>query len=62
MQIIMGGKKILVNLSNDDFLVEEGERVSKMVIAKHEKVSWKEVIKQEESESGAGGLGHTGEE
>lgn len=51
-----------MNLSNDDFLVEDGERVYKMVIAKHEKVSWKEVIKLEESERGAGGLGHTGEE
>ena len=53
-------KIILVNISNDDFMVEDGERICQMVIAKHEKVSWEEVIELEESDRGAGGFGHTG--
>lgn len=53
-------KIILVNLSNEDFLVEDGERVCQMVIAKHEKVSWEEATELEESKRGAGGFGHTG--
>ena len=53
-------KIILVNISNDDFMVEDGERICQMVIAKHEKVSWEEVVELEESDRGAGGFGHTG--
>ena len=53
-------KIVLVNISNDDFIVEDGERICQMVIAKHEKVSWEEVIELEESDRGAGGFGHTG--
>ena len=52
-------KIVLVNILNDDFIVEDGERICQMVIAKHEKVSWEEVIKLEESDRGAGGFGHT---
>lgn len=53
-------KIILVNISNDDFMVEDGERICQMIIAKHEKVSWIEVVELEESDRGAGGFGHTG--
>ena len=51
---------ILVNLSNEDFVIEDGERICQMVVAKHETVSWSEVEDLEESERGAGGFGHTG--
>ena len=51
---------ILVNLSNEDFVVEDGERVAQMVIAKHEQSSWDEVEELIETERGAGGFGSTG--
>lgn len=51
---------ILVNLSNDDFTVENGERVAQLVIAKHEHISWEEVEVLEETTRGAGGFGSTG--
>ena len=51
---------ILVNLSNEDFLVEDGERVAQMVIAKHEQPPWEEVEELIETERGAGGFGSTG--
>ena len=51
---------ILVNLSNEDFLVEDGERVAQMVIAKHEQPSWDEVENLNETERGSGGFGSTG--
>ena len=51
---------ILVNLSNEDFLVEDGERVAQMVIAKHEQPSWEEVENLNETERGSGGFGSTG--
>ena len=51
---------LLVNLSNDDFVVEDGERVAQMVIAKHEQVNWKEVEILSETDRGAGGFGSTG--
>tara|TARA_Y100001978_G_C23676131_1_gene426508 strand:+ start:34 stop:468 length:435 start_codon:yes stop_codon:yes gene_type:complete len=51
---------ILVNLSNEDFLVEDGERVAQMVIAKYEQPSWEEVEELIETERGAGGFGSTG--
>ena len=51
---------ILVNLSNEDFEVKDGERVAQMVIAKHEQISWEEVVELESSERGAGGFGSTG--
>ena len=47
---------ILVNLSNEDFVVEDGERVAQMVIAKHEQPSWEEVEELIETERGAGGF------
>lgn len=53
-------KVILVNLSSEDFLVEKGERVAQMVIAKYEKIEWDEVQELSSSERGAGGFGSTG--
>lgn len=51
---------ILVNLSNEDFVIEDGERVAQIVIAKHEQPSWEEVEELIETERGAGGFGSTG--
>jgi len=51
---------ILVNLSNEEFIIENGERVAQMVIAKHEQANWIEVETLEVSERGAGGFGSTG--
>ena len=51
---------ILVNLSEEEFIIENGERVAQMVIAKHEQANWVEVITLEDSERGAGGFGSTG--
>lgn len=51
---------ILVNLSQDDFVIENGERICQMVIASHETVKWDMVEVLEETERGAGGFGHTG--
>ena len=51
---------ILVNLSAEEFVVENGERVAQMVIAKHEQANWIEVETLEVSERGAGGFGSTG--
>ncbi|MGB5264330.1 MAG: dUTP diphosphatase [Lutimonas sp.] len=51
---------ILVNLSNDKFTIEDGDRIAQLVIAKHEQVSWKEVEILEDTSRGAGGFGSTG--
>ena len=51
---------ILVNLSAEDFVVEDGERIAQMVIARYEKAEWTEVEILDETERGAGGFGHTG--
>ena len=51
---------ILVNLSNEDFIVNDGERIAQLVIAKHERVNWKEVEVLNETERGTGGFGSTG--
>ena len=51
---------ILVNLSSEDFVIEDGERIAQMVIAKHEQASWIEVETLEETERGVGGFGSTG--
>jgi len=51
---------ILINLSNEDFVVNPGERICQMVINRVETIAWKEVDSLEESERGAGGFGHTG--
>ncbi len=53
-------KVILINLSTEDFVIQDGERVAQMIIAKHEQAEWIEVEVLEETERGAGGFGHTG--
>ena len=51
---------ILVNLSSETFMIEDGERIAQMVIARHEQAVWQEVDVLDETERGAGGFGHTG--
>lgn len=51
---------ILINLSNAPFVIEDGERIAQMVIAKHEQPELIEVETLDETERGAGGFGHTG--
>lgn len=51
---------ILVNLSDEDFIITDGERIAQMVISKHEQAIWKEVDTLENSERGNGGFGSTG--
>ncbi|MDD7915523.1 dUTP diphosphatase [Polaribacter ponticola] len=51
---------ILVNLSNEEFIVNDGERIAQLIIAKHERAVWQEVDVLNETERGAGGFGSTG--
>jgi len=51
---------ILINLSSEDFIVNDGERIAQMVIAKHEHAEWNVVDVLDETERGDGGYGHTG--
>lgn len=51
---------ILVNFSNEDFIIENGERIAQLVIAKHERANWEQVKVLEETERAAGGFGSTG--
>ena len=51
---------LLVNLSNEDFTVEAGERIAQMVIARHEQGEFVEVEELDDTERGVGGYGHTG--
>ncbi len=51
---------ILVNLSNEPFTINDGERVAQMVVARHERVEWCPTDVLDDTERGAGGFGHTG--
>jgi dUTP pyrophosphatase len=51
---------ILVNLSNEVFIVEDGERICQMIIARHEKAEWENTDNLADSIRGEGGFGHTG--
>lgn len=51
---------ILVNLSNEAFVIEDGERIAQMVISSHERASWVEVQELSETTRGQGGFGSTG--
>ena len=51
---------ILVNLSTEEFVIDDGERIAQMVIARHEQVEWQSVDVLDETERGAGGFGHSG--
>jgi dUTP pyrophosphatase len=53
-------KVLLVNLSNEPFEVNTGDRIAQMIVARHEKVGWEEVDILNETSRGAGGYGHTG--
>lgn len=51
---------IMVNLSNEEFTVNDGDRIAQMVVARHEQVEWQAVETLADSERGEGGFGHTG--
>lgn len=51
---------ILINLSKEDFIIKDGERICQMIIAKHEKAEWVTVQSLEKTVRGTGGFGHTG--
>lgn len=51
---------ILVNLSNEEFTIQNGERIAQLVIAKHERADWIEVEELSETDRGEGGFGSTG--
>jgi dUTP pyrophosphatase len=53
-------KVLLINLSDTDFVVNNGDRIAQMVIAKHETVSWESVEELSDTARGEGGYGHTG--
>lgn len=53
-------KVILVNLSNTEFTIHDGDRIAQMIVAAHARVEWNQVTRLEETERGAGGFGHTG--
>lgn len=53
-------KVLLVNLSDTEFLINDGERIAQMVVAKHEQINWEQVSILEDSTRGAGGFGSTG--
>jgi len=53
-------KIILINLSQEDFIINNGERIAQMIIAPYKQVEWQEVTQLSDSERGKGGFGHTG--
>jgi len=53
-------KVIIINLSEAELIIEDGERIAQMVIAKHERADWEEVDSLSETDRGAGGFGSTG--
>jgi len=52
---------IMINLSKEDFIINDGERICQMIINRHESITWDEVESLESTERGAGGFGHTGQ-
>jgi dUTP pyrophosphatase len=53
-------KVLLVNLSDEEFIVQDGERIAQLVVARHETAQWQQVQELTETERGAGGYGSTG--
>lgn len=53
-------KVIMINLSNENFVIKSGERICQMIISKHEYAEWEPVEKLTNTERGDGGFGHTG--
>jgi len=51
---------VLINLSDEEFVIEDGERIAQMIIARHEQIVWEETDTLSDTERGAGGFGHTG--
>jgi dUTP pyrophosphatase len=51
---------IVINLSDEEYTIQDGERLCQMVIARHERVEWNVVIELNETDRGSGGFGHTG--
>ena len=51
---------ILINLSSETFVIQDGERIAQMVVARYEQVVWEQVDMLDETERGAGGFGHSG--
>ena len=51
---------VLINLSDQDFLIENGERIAQMIVAKHERATWRQVESLKETKRGKGGFGSTG--
>ncbi len=51
---------IMINLSDEDFIINDGERIAQMVIARYEQAEWSRVESLDETERGTGGFGHTG--
>lgn len=52
---------ILINLSAEEFVINDGERICQMIINRHETISWEQVETLDSTERGAGGFGHTGQ-
>jgi len=53
-------KVILINLSNEEFVVNDGERICQMIVTRHEKIVWKETNELTNTARADGGFGHTG--
>jgi dUTP pyrophosphatase len=51
---------IIINLSERDYIIQDGERICQMIISKHERVEWEKVELLNDTERGNGGFGHTG--
>ena len=51
---------ILINLSQEPFVVNGGDRIAQLIVARHEQIAWRPVESLDETERGAGGFGHTG--
>lgn len=51
---------VLINLSDEPFVIQDGERIAQMVIARHETIEWEPVEVLDETERGTGGFGHSG--
>jgi dUTP pyrophosphatase len=53
-------KVIVINLSNEDLIISNGERIAQMVVSKHERIDWEEAEELSQTDRGAGGFGSTG--
>ena len=53
-------KIILINLSQENFVIQNGERIAQMIISSYKQIEWDEVAQLDDSERGKGGFGHTG--